>query len=113
MAQKSSPAWPNNLPAYVYNRNGNTVREPDILRWGLFFTDDRNRILRKDTLPGRVVVSTVFLGLDYNLGRAPLLLWETTISGGTPQRLSEAHATRAEALARHEEALRLARQAVQ
>lgn len=59
----------------------------DVLVWGRFFEDMRNRRVAEDTIEQAesdpVRVSTVFLGLDHNwLDDGPPLLFETMVFGG-------------------------------
>jgi hypothetical protein len=66
---------------YVLDDQGNPVAEPDLLRWEEWFECSENRALKHDTVSGSVRVSTVFVGVDYNLFRnGPPLLWETYAS---------------------------------
>lgn len=53
----------------------------DLLKWGEWFgTVDRR--VANDVLPNKIEISTVFLGINLNLGRIPLL-FETMVFGGT------------------------------
>ena len=51
-------------------------------------------------------ISTVFLGLDHAFGSGPPILWETMIFGGLLDEFQERYATKAEALAGHQQARR-------
>lgn len=61
------------------------VAEPDVLKWAEWFeTHDKDRQVAVTELKnGKVLVSTVFLGLDHNFtGHGQPLLFETMIFGG-------------------------------
>ena len=97
---------------YVLNEEGNPVPEPDYLIWERWFENDEDCVLKQATLPGDVLVSTMFLGLDQNFrGHGPPILWETLIFGGLHDGYCERYASREAALAGHQTALKLARDA--
>ena len=52
---------------YVLNEEGNPVPEADYLIWEKWFENDEDCVLKQDTLPGDVLVSTMFLGLESKL----------------------------------------------
>ncbi len=54
----------------------------DLIQWGKWMQSDKG-IVKQDTLPNDVRVSTVFLGLDHNYDdEGPPLLFETMVFGG-------------------------------
>ena len=110
MATCSRPPPRHTHLKYVLDAEGNPVPEPDHLTWGRWCENNDNIILKQDTLPGDVLVSTVFLGIDHNLrDGGPPLLWETMIFGGPHDRYRKLYASREAALAGHHTALQLAR----
>lgn len=79
-----------------------TYREP--------FTEG-GRVVARDELPGNVVVSTVFLGLDHNhTGVGEPVLFETKIFGGPHNNFQERYCTYLQALAGHDQALAVAQE---
>ncbi len=86
---------------YILDENGNPIPEPDVLTWARWF-ETADRVVTRDELPGGLLVSTVFLGLDYNiLGTRPIL-FETMVFAGDSDDLDCArYSTRDEALAGH------------
>lgn len=102
------------MPLYVLDENGDPEHTEDTLRWGSFFEDDKNRIL-KQTHVGDYFVSTVFLGIDHAFMGGKPILWETMIFDTTEDKMTWAvgkeiyqkrYHTKAEALVGHNEALR-------
>lgn len=65
---------------YILNDKGEPVKEPDLMKWAQWL-ENANREVAK-TKVGEALVSTVFLGLDYNFGQGPPVLWETLVFGG-------------------------------
>lgn len=95
---------------YVLNADGSTRVEPDLLKWAKWFEHAERQIAR-DILPGDVLVSTVFLGIDHSFfGNIPLL-FETMVFGGKYDQFQERYATREEALAGHAKVLEVAKEA--
>jgi hypothetical protein len=65
---------------------------------------DYKRVARTEI--GKVVVSTVWLGLDHNhTGRGPPLIFETMVFGAKEEEHCERYSTQAEALDGHEAAV--------
>ena len=64
-------------------------------------------IVQCDELPGNVVVSTVFLGIDHCMTGGPPVLFETMIFGGVHADYQERYTTYADALEGHARALTL------
>jgi hypothetical protein len=93
---------------YRLDENGAPVEVADALDWARSFeTADRHVAL--DVLPDGVKISTVFLGLDHSFGEGPPVLWETMIFGGPHADYQRRYTSRAEAVAGHAHALRLAK----
>ena len=88
---------------YRLDSDGKPVAEPDSAAWGRWF-EAADRIVAQDTVCG-VRVSTVFLGLDHNVGEGAPLLWETMTFMEAPEPafddLQERYATSEGALAGH------------
>lgn len=75
------------------------VLESDLHKWARWF-ETAERIVKK-TEVGKLTVSTVFLGLDYQFGDGPPLLFETMVFGG-PDEVQERYSTWAEAEEGHD-----------
>lgn len=95
---------------YVLDAKGNPVVETDLLTWAAW-ADTANRAVAKTQVSEEVMVSTVFLGTDHQLGEGPALLYETMIFGGPEDGFQAKYSTREAALKGHEEAVRLAKAA--
>lgn len=67
-----------NVYNYILNEKGDAIVERDLLTWARWFEDAKNRVLCR-TKVGKYDVSTVFLGLDYQFGDGPPVLWETMV----------------------------------
>jgi hypothetical protein len=84
-------------------REGRTpISEPDTLRWAMWY-EEADRCVAQ-TGNGDRLVSTVFLGLDHNYGRArggPPRLFETLVFGGEHDRVGTRYSTWDEAEAEH------------
>lgn len=66
---------------YILDENDNPRCEPELKKWARWF-DEADRQVAKEKI-GEAVISTVFLGIDYNHEReGPPVLWETMIFGG-------------------------------
>lgn len=99
---------------YILADDGQTpIPEPDTLRWAQWFESAKRHVADDEVGPLRV--STVFLGLnhDFGLGGDPVL-WETMIFGapGELDGYQRRYTSYAEALAGHQEAVALAREAL-
>ena len=57
------------------------IREPDIFKWAEWF-NHCDRLIALDILPD-VRISTIFLGVDFDLDDNGPILFETMISGGS------------------------------
>ena len=52
----------------------------DLLEWGRWFEEPKNRIVKQETLDNDLWVSTIFLGLDHNYsGKGAPILFETMV----------------------------------
>lgn len=82
--------------------DGEPVAEPDVLAWAHWFqvSAELRRVARTE-VGEEVIISTVFLGLDYSFGGGPPLLYETMVFGGVHDGFQERYASRAEAIAGH------------
>lgn len=90
---------------YVLDDNDNVVKEPDILKWGRFFENQRDRRIVKQEHFGtakEIMVSTVFLGMDHGWHSRQPILWETMVFGGSMhQEMDRCSGSREQALAMH------------
>ena len=89
---------------YVLDKSGNPVHEPDMVKFGAFISSEA-KLLKQDVLPGGVLVSTIFAGVDW---RSPPRLWETLVVGGSQNGYQQRYSNREAALAGHDKALALA-----
>ena len=102
---------------YVLNEQGEPVAEPDVRKWGQWFERAERHVAEDhvNVAGEKVHVSTVFLGLDHNFYRGNVgqeglpILWETMIFGGEHDQWQARYSSRADALAGHEHALKIAR----
>jgi hypothetical protein len=83
------------------------VEEPDLFAWGRWL-QEADRIVRRSVLEGGVVISTVFLGLDHDMGGEGPKLFETMILGGPEKNARRRYATWDEAEDGHIEMLKRA-----
>jgi hypothetical protein len=85
---------------YILDAEGNPVPEPDLMKWGEWNHEWKNRVVRQDYfgLPQEeIMVSTVFMGLDHNFSReGPPVLWETMVFGGPYNDYTERYTSKAE-----------------
>ena len=87
---------------FVLDDEGQPVEEPDLMTWALWM-ERGNRIVRQDHL-GRVMISTVFLGIDHRFGRSrsgPPVLWESMVFSGKHDGAQERYASAQAALEGH------------
>jgi hypothetical protein len=94
----------------AYDFDGNPI---SVIEWALLFNDTPGRIVAFDRLAGGdVEVSTVWLGLDQRFwGDGPPLIYETMIFGGPHDEEQWRWPNRDAALAGHDQAVALARDA--
>ena len=80
----------------------------DFTRWAEIHSDRKQKILKQETLNGRLV-STVYLGINHNYGEGEPLIFETMIfpEGEWQEDYCERYATKAQALEGHERAVAL------
>ena len=79
-----------------YILRGKEVVKVDLMEWATTL-ETMDRQVARDTLPGDVQVSTVFLGLDHSFGNGPPLLFETMVFGGDHDQEQERYTTWEEA----------------
>ena len=66
-----------------YVLEGKETKEVGPYQWAAWFGVARNRQVALDKISDEVRVSTIFLGLDHQLGDGPPLLFETLVFEGT------------------------------
>lgn len=92
---------------YVLDEDNNPVREYDLVRWALLFSEQDRRI--RLTIAWAMghedsKISTVFLGLDHSMGdEGPPILYETMVFGGELDQQCQRYSTLQEALDGHNE----------
>lgn len=74
-----------------YILKGKEVVEASLEEWGKFLSKPE-KIVKQETLPNGLRVSTVFLGMDYNCGEGEPLLFETMVF--PPDSYSDKHCQR-------------------
>ena len=99
---------------YILDEEGQVQAEPDLLKWGMWYehaheSKGKDSLIVQQDHIGEVLVSTVFLALDQRFPTipGPPVLWETMILGGEHDGWQERYTSRDEALAGHQEALRI------
>ncbi len=95
---------------YILDKNGKPVPEPDLMKWAKWL-ERSNRILARTPI-GKVVVSTVFLGLDHSFFEKKPVLWETMIFGSKLKGLVDyqvRYTSRNSAIKGHEDAVKFAK----
>lgn len=86
---------------YILDEEGNPVPEPDLIKWGLWLEGSFRRVARTE-INEKLVVSTVFLGLDHNFGETgPPILWETMLFRNGKGEESERYSSADAAIAGH------------
>lgn len=96
---------------YILDADHKVVPCEDLMTWARWFEDITKRRVAWTTLPGGVRVSTVFLGLDHSFGdEATPVVFETMILGQNNDEYQERFCTWDEAVAGHEEAVRVAKE---
>lgn len=68
------------LHKYILDAAGDPHPEPDPVKWAEWFAKTQRHVAMTEI--GCARISTVFLGLDHQLGEGPPLLWETLVFGG-------------------------------
>lgn len=96
---------------YILDEQGAPLEVRDVAEWGEWFTRER-RIVSQTQIGEKVLVSTVFLGMNHRFGEdGPPLLWETMIFGGPLNEAQERYASLPDARAGHKVMCRQARRA--
>jgi len=90
---------------YVLDEQGIPRQELDLMAWAKWF-ESFDRHIAKDEIKD-VLVSTVFLGLDYSFNGGDPVLWETMIFGGAHDETQLRYTSREEAMKGHREAVEL------
>ena len=90
-----------------YYRRDGTPYVGGVLDWARDF-ESMDRTVKQQRLWNRLVVSTVFLGLDHSFGRGPPLIFETMAFPNEwwSDYYQDRYSTEAEALAGHRRAVR-------
>ena len=84
------------------------ILEPDIIKWGEWYSSAANKHVNRTDLPNDVYVSTVFLGIDHGfLGQGEPILFETMIFGGEHDQYQDRYTTWDEAEKGHEKAINI------
>lgn len=87
---------------YILDANGNP-QPCDLETWAKWF-EKAQRHVAIDNI-GKVVVSTIFLGLDHSFGQGKPVLWETMIFGGPHDQYMDRYTSKEEAIAGHAKAV--------
>lgn len=95
---------------YILDADGKTpVLCDNLIQWSKFFGNyEARRVDATELHDGKVLVSTVFLGVDHDYGEVVPLLWETMIFGGEHDLYRERYARHDSAIAGHAAAVLLA-----
>ena len=97
------------MTRYILDDSGNPVPCPDLLTWVRWFETAGDRVIAQDTVDPKIMVSTVFLGLDHNFSHGEPILWETLIFGGPHDGEGDRYTSRADAEKGHAKYLAIAR----
>ena len=89
---------------YKLTENHQAIPCRDVIEWA-DWCSKADRLLAQDILPGGIIVSTLFVGLDYSFGLGPPLLWQTMILGARADPYQERYPSEALARAGHERAV--------
>lgn len=85
---------------YILDEHGEPKAEPDVVTWAKWFESAKRKLAHDEV--GSARISTVFLGIDRNMGGAgPPVLYETMVFGGDLDQEEERYCTRDEALKGH------------
>ncbi len=93
---------------YILSVSGEPIPETNLMEWARWF-DTAERQVERTELPGGIVISTVFLGLDHSFGHGPPILFETMIFGGALDETQDRYATRQAAINGHAHYVALAK----
>ena len=95
---------------YILGDDNKTPIVADLMTWAKWF-EKSNRTVKKSRLNSDVLVSTVFLGLDHNMGgEGPPVLWETMIFGGEHDEYCDRYSSYKDAIDGHEKAVDLVKE---
>lgn len=97
----------------ILNRSFNPpqiVKVDDLGEWGKWMEDGDRRV-KSTNLPDDVRISTVFLGLNHQLGDGPPLWFETMVFGGPLDQLEERYSSWGQAEVGHEQWVKKAKAA--
>lgn len=93
---------------YILDKNGDAVICPDDYEWCVWHETNTHSVCHTTIQTPEIttVISTVFLGIDYNFHRVgPPILWETYISSDDPdlvdRDIMERHTSKTRAINRH------------
>lgn len=78
----------------------------DLMTWAKWY-EKADRVVKRTELPGNILVSTIFLGLDHSFFTDAPQLFETMIFGGEQDGYQERYSTWEEAEKGHEQAIKL------
>ena len=91
---------------FILDEDRNPVPTEDTIAWALWYENaNEQRLVAHTNVNEFVSVSTVFLGLNYQFGDGPPILFETRVYGGDEDGYQRRYATWEEAEAGHKEAL--------
>lgn len=94
---------------YILREGGVAEPAPSLIEWAEWAATHSTQIA--EDWEGRVVVSTVFLGLNHrHFGDGPPILWETMIFGGRHNEWQQRYSSQADAVAGHARALAMVRE---
>ena len=85
---------------YTLDEQNRPVKEPDLLKWATWYEKSRRHL--GNLRVGDVRISTIFLGLDFNLVNDSPLLWETMVFGGEFDRQIQRYHSYEDALNGHQ-----------
>lgn len=92
-----------NRPRY-YKRDGTPIESLE--EWGNLMEDSNYKIVKQTTI-GKVLISTVWLGLDHNfLLKGPPMIFETMVFKGSLDGEQERYETEEQAKTGHEEMIK-------
>lgn len=89
---------------YILDENGNPKVEPDIIKWADWFGQrDRRTVAKTYMLGKKIMISTVFLGIDHNweLIGEPVLFETMIFAGNWSEQYQDRYTTKDLALAGH------------
>lgn len=85
---------------YILDKNGNPKKEKNLLVWGRWLNTADRKVARTNI--GKVLISTVFLGLDHRFfGKGKPILYETMVFGGKLDQMMERYCTKEQAIKGH------------